>query len=247
MMRLSDIMGILCAVVIIVSCKSNDFSESGLKGSTDKDNRLPLNAYLLWRDGKGAPIFDFPSKYPNNYWTYQNEGSVPDEVFFVPKETYFLPNGEKPKTTEGVRLKGDAYTPWEPYNPRDKAGIGVVLTYPKKEGRTLAIKFYDPVGKKDHKEAAKYCQSFGLRLPFPQELLDYCAAGTKRNKEGFYPESRCKMSELLEKPHTNIWSLSIVREAEDSNSAWWWSSSSETINSGGWRPSIAYVVCVGLP
>jgi hypothetical protein len=129
-------------------------------------NAKAFNAYNIWLDGNSREILDYPLEYN------VKEGSItPDDVFYVAKEKYIEPlppilfdDFSIASTTKGAKVEGD------------------ILTYPIKEGRALALKFYDfgNEGAKTQPKSAQYCKSVGLRLPQVQEILDFCAAGTSK-------------------------------------------------------------------
>jgi hypothetical protein len=133
-------------------------------------NPKAFNAFLLWRDGEGTPILDYPTGYD------VLEGKIdPDGVFYVdPKMYWFNGNMFIKSVTEGAKVEGD------------------LLTYPTKEGRTLALKFSASAEKlMHHEDAAQYCKAAGLRLPHIQEIFDFCAAGTEKSEEGLYADNFC--------------------------------------------------------
>jgi hypothetical protein len=177
-MRLSFASGILCAGLFAVSCKSREFNGSEVSNATNKIatavsgpvNPKAFNAFLLWRDGRGAPILDYPAGYD------VFEGKIdPDGVFYLPIETYRYGDISIGSVTEGAKVEAD------------------LLTYPTKEGRTLELKFFAPAEKEmNHAKAVQYCKAKGLRLPHVQELLDFCAAGTAKDGSGFHANNRCR-------------------------------------------------------
>ncbi len=168
-MRMVLVLGTLCAGVLAVSCKPREFNGSKAQSATDGLKMVPFNAYLLWRDGKGAPALDYPPGYS------VREGEVdPDGVFYVANETYWQNNRFLGTTTEGAKVEGS------------------VLTYPVREGRTLVLAFSAEAAEDMlHNDAVQYCKRLGLRLPHIQELLDFCAAGTAKDASGAYKNHRC--------------------------------------------------------
>lgn len=212
-MRILFVAGLACAACALVQCTPRKFNAgSDVKGTGDtasmeKDpatgtqvNPKAFNAYNIWRDGKGTEILDYPAGYfvPEAY-----PAGHPDGVFYVEGYSYWkrIPDWGVPKfigsVTEGAKVEGD------------------LLTYPTKEGRSLALKFSAPaeIGMEymTLRGAVQYCKAKGLRLPHIQELFDFCAAGTAKNSEGTYRDNRCQEK-------------------------WWWSASlGSTYDSGPWQ------------
>lgn len=112
---------------------------------------LSYNAFLLWRDGAGVPILDYPEDFPSRAMLNKSDG----EVFYG--------------------LRKDA-----PYNPQSRtAGVkileGDVLVYPERGGRQLKLKFYPISGPKEPKfdtllESAAECK---IRPPFLYYLFSF--------------------------------------------------------------------------
>jgi hypothetical protein len=149
-------------------------------GRVTQVNPKALNAFSIWSEGKDSPILDYPAEYG------VLKGHVaPDGVFYLPKEWFSKDDHCVFSATPGATVKGD------------------VLTYLVKDGRGLALKF-SPMAKDqfDHAGAVQYCKNLGLRLPQMQELLDFCAAGTRKDYRGIYEKNRCP-------PKSAIWSASV--------------------------------------
>jgi hypothetical protein len=149
---------------------SGDYCKQKSSPTSTQVNLKAFNAYLLWRNGKGAPMLDYPAGYD------VRGGRIdPDGVFYVAEKTYWENQEFVASVTEGAKVEGD------------------LLTYPTKEGRSLALMFSAPAENQiTHANAAQYCKAKGLRLPHIQELFDFCAAGTAKNSDGRYSNNRCK-------------------------------------------------------
>jgi hypothetical protein len=221
-MRILFAAGMACVACALVQCTPRLFNnDSGVKSEAAAEGVKQVdvkafNAFLLWRDGKGTPVLD----YPANYSVTGGKKVDPDGVFYLPQSTYWDKYGFLASVTEGATVKGD------------------ILTYPTKEGRTLALKFSAPSEKgMSHIVAVQHCKGMGLRLPHVQELFDFCAAGTPRIGSE-YSNNRCKGQ--------NFWSASVV--SYDRDYAWLFYGvnggtdydSLDRYYSGGVR-------CVGLP
>jgi hypothetical protein len=183
-----------------------------------KVNPMAFNASNLWRDGKGTPILQYPSDFRLISGRIAPDGLfyLPPEEYWQEKTDYFAENTFTGSVTEGVKMEGN------------------IVTYPAKEGRTLALKFSDPAGGLTHRDAALHCQVHGQRLPHIQEILDFCAAGTPKNRYGKYEDSRCKSKSL--------WTASV--DAENRYYAW---AFQEAYASSILRQSKVSVRCVGAP
>lgn len=215
---------ILCSGLFFASCISREFNvgsnvkDSANIGSAEKDSAKTskaFNAFILWRDGKGALISDYPASYD------ERDGEiVADGVFYVGIENYWRSERFIGSVTEGVTVEGN------------------LLTYPTKEGRTLSLKFSAPAKKEfTHEEAVLYCKAAGLRLPHIQELLDFCAAGTAKDRTGGYKDNRCREYNLW-------WSASLV----STNRAFAWQFGDfDGSASNGTRLLYNGVRCVGEP
>jgi hypothetical protein len=253
-MRLSFASGILCAGLIAVSCVQRDYNKAETKAVSNtktmvknpdgtftvtcdwgavensvtaeqinKDdvckgtqvNPMAFNAFLLWRDGKGTSILDYPAGYE------RHEGKIdPDGVFYVASSTYWQNDKFIGSLTEGAKVEAD------------------LLTYPTKEGRTLALRFSAPAEKKmTHANAVQHCKAKGLRLPHIQEIFDFCAAGTAKNAGGYYTNNRC--ADRL------FWSASV--NSDDRNYAWQFGGYYGYVDSIVDRGIDYGVRCVGLP
>lgn len=131
-----------------------------------------FNAFLLWRDGLGAPIMSYPPVFPKTAKEFTGNYTA-DSVFFdlIRDSSKGVDNYKAPTT--GVTVDNEN-----------------VLIYPIKDGRKLELKFmpavvFSPVG------AIRHCLRVGLRLPIAQEVFDYCAAGAQLTSNGNYATSRC--------------------------------------------------------
>jgi hypothetical protein len=133
---------------------------------------LAFNAFNIWRDGAGTPVFNFPAGYEVHGGYSDSDG-----VFYVSMKTLWHNGNFLGSVTEGAKVEGD------------------LLTYPKNDGQSLALKFSAPAEKKlTHAEASQYCKDRGLRLPHFQEIFDFCAAGTPKDNNGRYRNNRCGKS-----------------------------------------------------
>jgi hypothetical protein len=184
-MRYCFASGMLFAGLFLVSCAPRNYNAgSEVKGTGDIASMKEgypnaFNAFVLWRDGKGAPI----SVLPEGYDVYAGK-IEPDDVFYVGHTAYLQSANVIGSVTEGAKVEGS------------------VLTYPTKEGRALALKFSiltDTVA--NHPVAMQRCKDAGLRLPHVQELLDFCASGTAKDNDGRYRSNRCKGNDF--------WSASV--------------------------------------
>jgi hypothetical protein len=148
---------------------SGDYCKQKPSPTVTQVNPKAFNAFLLWRDGKGTPILDYPAGYD-----VQEGKSDPDGMFYVAPSTFWQDDKFIGSVTEGAKVEGD------------------LLIYPTKEGRALALRFSAPAEKKmTHANAVQHCKAKGLRLSHIQELYDFCAAGTAKNASGYYDNNRC--------------------------------------------------------
>jgi hypothetical protein len=180
-MRILCVAGLTWSVLALVQCTPRNFNAvSEVQGTGDRSlmeasptprpDKVPFNAYLLWRDGKGSPILDYPADY-----NVAGGRIAADGVFYVHPKTYFQDEKYTASVTDGAKVEGD------------------LLIYPTREGRTLALKFSGSSEKAmKHAKAVQYCNEMGLRLPHVQELLDYCAAGETKDSNGGYRNNRCQ-------------------------------------------------------
>ena len=218
MMRL----GILLSVALGQSCATRQSDGSDTRGTNGVVQLPPFNAYFLWRDGNKKldgtnvePIYDYPRGYD------EVKGKIdPDGVFYVAQGTYRNYEEFFGTTTEGAKVEGD------------------VLTYPVRDGRSLVLKF-SALADDDmyHLDAVEHCKKLGLRLPHVQEILDYCAAGTKKGLEGSYENHRCDKS--------RVWSGSV--DSGQRRNAWHFAGLYGDVNMYDRLDYRSGVRCVGTP
>jgi|1048.fasta_scaffold43665_1 hypothetical protein len=156
-------------------------NESTIWIQQNKVSAVPFNVFRKWLTGsKEFGIYD----YPEGFFSATAEKTKADGVFYEVPETYWKNKGTTKEiflgsTTEGVTVKDD------------------VLTYPVKDGRSLALKFWFGDKSKQHSFYSAYqiCKGMGLRLPVIQESLDYCASGFPKDSKGSYSkDNRCPYS-----------------------------------------------------
>lgn len=228
-MRLFLASGILFFGLLTGACKSREFNTSKVKNDIETNkpggsvavNANAFNAFNLWRDGKGDPIMNYPKGY------VEDEGKTsPDGVFYVPRSEYYSPDKFVGTTTEGAKVEGD------------------LLIYPIKDGRTLTVKFH-PLQEYavSHAQAAGDCKRKGLRLPHIQELYDFCAAGTQKDKDGHHPDNRCRDKNIRNAIGVNHWSASV--NADDFSGGWDFGRTA--VGTRYRRIDISGVRCVGAP
>lgn len=147
---------------------------------TPPPNKLPFNAFEMWRTGQGSAVLDYPQGYE-----ITSGSTSPDGVFYENYEVYWANF-----TPIGVPTAGAFVS-------------GALLTYPAQGERTLKLKFSpESPGVMIHSEAVQYCREKGLRLPTVRELLDFCAAGYARHVyDGRYSTHRCG--------ENGLWSASV--------------------------------------
>jgi hypothetical protein len=166
-MGLNFISAILFAGVFAVSCKSREYNASETQNANDVVQKLPFNAYLLWRDGNKKadgtivePILDYPEGY--DVLAGPAPRALIDGVFYeAPDRVEGKDYESLLKVTPGVKLEDD-----------------YLLTYPSKDGRELKLKFHlwSSPHPTFHPSAAQVCKEKGARLPILQELVDFCGS-----------------------------------------------------------------------
>lgn len=224
-MQHKPLTGLLCLVVSLVSCKERNYSDSetrnaqATKGSTSETaqvNPMAYNAFIIWRDGKGTPVLNYPTGI-----TTRNGAAEVNESFQIYANEYW---------TEQFVFLG---------SPTTEAHVSNnILTYPVRHGQQLNLRFKGLSDKKMSQEAAvKFCQEKGLRLPSARELLDYCTADTEKAANGSYPKHRCT--------HEKIWSASVNSRLHDSAWYFDGSAGNINITYGGSQTQLNTVQCVG--
>lgn len=174
--------------------------------------------------------------YPSGYLEVDDSGNRTkfDDVFYVDDASIIKEDGQPwflAETTPGAAVDGD------------------ILTYPKKHGIQVKIKFWPFNNFEDreykHITAAKHCHEHGLRLPTSRELLDFCTAGTRKNAEGLYDKHRCKGAPSLAPAGRSdlvlYWSASITKA---NTFAWAFEQDRGVINSM-YRYGFGRARCVG--
>lgn len=181
-----------------VSCANRNFGDSATRSVPDGSAHSPsvhvdpmaFNALNMWRDGTGNAVMNFPENYDS-----ATEQTTSDGIFIIHPDTFLDDkNFSLGTTTEGATVES------------------TVLHYPEKDGRNLQLKF-SPMADREmsHSDAVRHCKRAGLRLPTAQELLDFCAAGTARDRfDGKYRNHRCKEGQY------GFWSASVYT----AGSAW---------------------------
>jgi len=203
---------ILVTLLAMTSCKQSASLDNGVMSSRteaiEKVNPFLPNAFLVWRDG-----VDPDTRFPQEYYRFPLEynskkgPNKPDQFFFIPADTEFLSkDANRNRVVTGVHTAGIQV-------------LGDVLTYPPKDGRTLSLRFLEPIMERPSgpfsqkivkentfKWAQESCDKAGGRLPSARELFDFCVGGqdVKKNANGYYVASPCRHRELKRGEDTDI-------------------------------------------
>lgn len=161
----------LFSILSIAGCQLrsyNDSKSSTKKDESSSDSRIDpraFNAFKIWQDGEGEPIYSYPNGY--NVEEIKNEG--PDGVFYVDKKDYWEMKSSPSELSGRFIAQRTA-------NIKKNKDDGS-LSYPaNKQGKKLDLSFTKISAKKmTHPEAVKYCQDQKLRLPTIRELFDFCS------------------------------------------------------------------------
>jgi len=199
-MQLRFVTGLMCAACAFVQCKTrdsnNDLKLKNAKADVTQVDPTAFNAFIIWRDGQGNEILDYPQDYPQGSGVHAGRTNHPDGVFYV----------------HGKMYRGGAYNDFIAAPTDGAKVVNDVLEYPVQNGRQLKLKF-TKVSEKGMTQdlAVAYCKNQKhqkLRLPTIRELFDFCAAGViepnygEDFRRGKYPSTaRCGESFL--------WSASV--------------------------------------
>lgn len=158
-------------ISLIAGCQLRSYNNSkssskndGTGAAAQIDDKA-FNAFKIWQDGAGEPIYSYPAGY--NLEELKNEGA--DGTFYADVKEYWQRKSSPGDSSRRFIAERTANI--------QKSKESGKLSYPaNKQGKKLELSFSKISERKmTHPEAVKHCQEQKLRLPTIRELFDFCS------------------------------------------------------------------------